>query len=181
MNANKRSAKSIFCGDMYLTDRPFLCATITRTCFDRFWWFENIWNASYILSFGGWPNSFDIYWGVFCRFWGLISPKIHIALNLKIVLAWSHSATSCWNDTWHCLGYLSGTDLVKLLQRNNVVSSFVKNSSGKGRGWRSPFPSFSEILYAFSLRSHNLKMLWPISLIQKHLKLFLDGLGPSIV
>ena len=40
-----------------------------------------------------------------------------------------------------------------------------------GKGWRAP-----KILYAFSLCSDNLKMLWLILVIQKQLKGFLDGL-----
>ena len=54
----------------------------------------------------------------FCELWGLISPKIHITQNLK-KKSEAIRLRQVETDTWHCLAYLTGTDLIKLSRRNS--------------------------------------------------------------
>ena len=85
-------------------------------------------------------------------FW-LIFPNIHIAQNIKIVTECTHRFRLVETDTWHCQGYLAGTNLVKIARR--VRSKLCKNVWWR-REWGGDHRNFD----AFSLCLHKSKMLF---------------------
>ena len=103
-----------------------------------------------IFSFDGWRNFSHIYWGVLGA-----SHKIHIPQNLKIVYEWRNPSTLS-SPSGHITvpSLFVCTDLVNF-SRCNIISSFFTSSGKTGRGGGDP-----QILYAFSLRWHNLKILF---------------------
>ena len=78
-----------------------------------------------ILSFGGWRKFSNIYWSVFVGSGGSSYPPKNIVQKIwKLYSGEANRVRLVEADTWHCLAYLTGADLVKLSWRNS--SKFCK-------------------------------------------------------
>ena len=112
-----------------------------------------------ILSFGGWRKFSNIYWSVFVGSGGSSYPPKNIVQKIwKLYSGEANRVRLVEADTWHCLAYLTGADLVKLSWQNS--SKLCKKSSTPSH-W---------ICKAFSLHSNNSTMLTSILVIQIGLK-----------
>ena len=138
--ANDKAWRS---ASLYVPDRLFLCARITRKCCNRFRWFKNFEMVSgrtilrdirivvvavvppppkicnffcwnrCILSFCGWRNLSHIYWCL-CGLRGSYPPKCTLLQIWKLCRRDAIRLRLVEMDAWHCQGCLAGTDLVKL-------------------------------------------------------------------
>ena len=90
--------------------------------------------------------------------------------------AWVKPFDSVYNvvetGTWHCQGYLAGTNLVKVSRR--PMSKLCKSKFGDEKGMATP-----EIFMRF-LCAHVTRKSFEIFVIQKQLKCFRDGLSRLI-
>ena len=103
-------------------------------------------------------------------------PKINIAPKLKIVKTWSYSVQCNWNGHVALPRLFDWYWSFKLSWRNSVTLIFGKKFGEDVKGVATPW----KCLRVFCAHWTS-KILGSISMIQKHLKWFLDGLSPGFV